>query len=59
MEEQDECAVCLLELGEVDGQETLGACGHVFHWGCIAEWQETGQRKSPALVCPYCRQAMS
>jgi tetratricopeptide (TPR) repeat protein len=57
-EAEEECAICLFELGEGDGAETLSTCGHTFHWTCLGQWRDTCQSKELPLNCPYCRQKM-
>ncbi|XP_059281365.1 E3 ubiquitin ligase BIG BROTHER-related-like [Lycium ferocissimum] len=47
-EEQETCAICLLEYQDEDTIGTL-QCGHEFHAGCIKKWL---QRKK---ACPFCR----
>ena len=47
-EEQDACAICLLEYKDEDNIGTL-QCGHEFHAECINKWLH--RKKS----CPFCR----
>ncbi|WMV60228.1 hypothetical protein MTR67_053613 [Solanum verrucosum] len=47
-EEQEACAICLLEYKDEDNIGTL-QCGHEFHAECINKWL---QRKKS---CPFCR----
>ncbi|XP_059277820.1 probable E3 ubiquitin-protein ligase RHB1A [Lycium ferocissimum] len=47
-EEQETCAICLLEYKDENTISTL-QCGHEFHSGCIKKWL---QRKKS---CPFCR----
>ncbi|KAK6774595.1 hypothetical protein RDI58_029834 [Solanum bulbocastanum] len=47
-EEQEACAICLLEYKDEDYIGTL-QCGHEFHAQCINKWL---QRKKS---CPFCR----
>lgn len=47
--EQENCAVCLEDLGETPA--SLG-CGHHFHQACIDEWLSRG---GAAATCPLCR----
>jgi len=53
----DQCAVCLCDLAESDGETTdllELPCGHIFHDGCLRGWLErVGKR--PKMLCPMCR----
>ncbi|KAH0735554.1 hypothetical protein KY285_011261 [Solanum tuberosum] len=48
VEEQEACAICLIEYNDEDTIGTL-QCGHEFHVECIKKWL---MRKK---TCPYCR----
>ncbi|CAD8163535.1 unnamed protein product [Paramecium octaurelia] len=43
-----ECPICLVEIGPADQKGVLQCC-HVFHQGCLQEWQKK------SLECPVCR----
>lgn len=45
----DYCAICADSVAEDDGVAML-ACGHGFHYGCMAQWVAKGKRH----VCPLC-----
>nr|XP_016459586.1 PREDICTED: protein Ycf2-like [Nicotiana tabacum] len=47
-EEQETCAICLLEYKDEDIVGTL-QCGHEFHAGCVQKWL---LQKN---ACPFCR----
>jgi hypothetical protein len=55
-EEADECAICLIGLGE-EGLEVL-ACAHAYHARCLDAWRDRCRAKEVTLTCPYCRQKM-
>lgn len=44
----DDCAICLEPLCQLDNVIAVDKCGHAFHRGCIAAWLNV--RKS----CPMC-----
>ncbi|KAG5570064.1 hypothetical protein H5410_059830 [Solanum commersonii] len=48
VEEQEACAICLIEYNDEDTIGTL-QCGHEFHVECIKKWL---MRKK---TCPFCR----
>jgi len=50
----DDCAVCLNPLGtneEVEEEYQKLGCGHVFHGGCLAMWQQTCLKKALKVTC--------
>jgi hypothetical protein len=66
--EEEECAICLLTLGDDEGEEdeeacasssvaTLG-CGHRFHERCIDSWVVSSKRQQLDAECPYCRRPL-
>jgi hypothetical protein len=46
----NECAICLEEL---DYNNAILKCGHVYHYDCIVSWMN--QIKDYNKFCPYCR----
>jgi hypothetical protein len=60
-EQGEECAICLLPLGQDDDEgdgadeiATLG-CGHVFHEGCMESWVVAAAQHQLDAQCPMCR----
>lgn len=54
-EGESSCSICTESF--VGGEETTRtACGHDYHWGCIAQWTWDSGRSAP--VCPLCRRGM-
>jgi len=48
----ENCAICLMEMGEGCKVRRLPRCGHVFHAGCIDQWLRQ------QFTCPVCRQCL-
>jgi hypothetical protein len=49
----DSCAICLNPVRRTRNTPEL-KCGHVFHAGCLEDWEEKGGE-----TCPLCRKTLS
>jgi hypothetical protein len=58
--EQEECAICLNELGgEVGGEQEVLACGHVLHASCLGSWVSKCESLCIDTTCPVCREPVA
>ncbi|XP_060182020.1 E3 ubiquitin-protein ligase SGR9, amyloplastic-like [Lycium barbarum] len=48
----EDCAICLEELGKEQRELLCMPCSHIFHGDCITKWLENGH------CCPICRYQM-
>ncbi len=51
---EEECAICLIDLGVEGGREEL-PCRHAYHAECLAAWRGACAAKNLVRACPYCR----
>ena len=49
----DSCSICLNPVRKTRNTPEL-KCGHVFHTGCLEEWEDRG-----GDTCPLCRKTLS
>ena len=49
----DSCAICLNPVRKTRNTPEL-KCGHVFHIGCLEDWEDKGGE-----TCPICRKQLS
>ena len=49
----DSCAICLNSIRKTRHTPEL-KCGHIFHPGCLGEWEDQGGE-----TCPLCRKMIS
>lgn len=52
-ENEEVCAICLMEFEREDLVNELGRCGHVFHVECLEKWFDKCQ-----FNCPLCRSSV-
>jgi hypothetical protein len=60
-EECEECAVCLVDMGQEEAGEELEVlpCSHRFHVRCVDLWVQSCCAKRVAVSCPMCRAELS
>lgn len=49
----DSCAICLNPVRKTRNTPEL-KCGHIFHAGCLDDWEDNGGE-----TCPLCRKTLS
>jgi hypothetical protein len=49
----DSCAICLNPVRKTRNTSEL-KCGHIFHVGCLGDWENKGGE-----TCPLCRKQLS